>query len=503
MRKIRIGEKLPYNNIEQTGSQVSDSYPLLDSKGNVIYFHSFDYEPFNVYNQWGGSDGYDVYKFDNGMIGISNTQDGGGFGSTFFGASCNMGSGWQLFPSNISCTNTTNSSSGSYNTHNCSISGQGQWPISGVYWEQEGEDFPGNCPKSYSKNTLTSWEVQPSFLFGGKNYNPTKVMPTLVSYHGFETDDGINPTASFLAQAHLEVFYYTQFYGLTRWEVWQPLAQNPPNNGNVEKQCSGSAEATYKNVKFIKIDCHDWSAVRSLGDAPVLPPWPLVNGNLLSKFHFGAGSLAADATRSKIPSSLWHRFGTSKLGHVTNWSLKVGKDSTDSKNGNGVNYLAINCGVSGPDDACGPLGSQGVYQDVPISTAMALTASKSKLSSGTKSNISASNTFLFGANVRTQTGTGTFQVALQLLSISGKVLWQEVAVDSVGSDNGAQVPESIYLSCKFISKVVDVPTMQSLTTIHAKVKSDPPQTLRLVLIPGDDKTYFILDAFLNKFPKPQ
>jgi hypothetical protein len=142
--------------------------------------------------------------------------------------------------------------------------------------------------------------------------------------------------------------------------------------------------------------------------------------------------------------------------------------------------------------------------------------SKAKLTLGlglANPSSSASNTFLFGANVRTQSGPGYFQIALQLISKSGKVLWQDVAGDTVGPENGAQAPESIYLSSKFISKRTDIPLTFLRTTNASRLsssiavglgaKDDTPDKLRLLLIPGDEKTYFVLDAFLNKYPKPR
>lgn len=98
MRKIQPSDPLPYNNFEQLGYQICDSYILLDTKGKNLYFHNFDYAPFNEFNQYSGSDGYDVYKIMSNTVSISNTKDGGGYGSTFFGSGCSFGNGWALFP---------------------------------------------------------------------------------------------------------------------------------------------------------------------------------------------------------------------------------------------------------------------------------------------------------------------------------------------------------------------------------------------------------------------
>lgn len=167
MRKYQIGDPLVYSNIDQFSYQISDSYTLLDKSGQYLIFHSFDYEPFNVFNQHSGSDGYDVYSVGSEVVSITNTKDGGGYGSTFFGSSCSFGEAWVLFP-----------------TVGFTEPGQSFYPISGVYWEKNGEEFPGGCPNGYSADTLTSWELLEKFSFGGMNANRIKAMDTLLSYHG-------------------------------------------------------------------------------------------------------------------------------------------------------------------------------------------------------------------------------------------------------------------------------------------------------------------------------
>ena len=296
LRKLKPGESFPYTNYEQTSSQISDSFALVDNLGNNIILHSFDYMPFNDFNQHSGSDGYDVYSIGTTDVSVSNTKDGGGYGSTFFGNKCSYGNGWALFPK-----------------EDFLVGGQGFWPISGVYWEQSGQEPPGKCPSSYSTNTLTLWQLYPSFNFGDTTGNALKIMDTVVSYHGFETDDGETPTSSFLAQGHLEVFYFTEFYGITRWEVWVPPASTAATttitkastsyrvgSGQQMLECSGSAEAVFKGQSFLKTNCHDWSNVKMLA-VPVLPLWPIINSNLLQHFHFTDGLSDADGL------GLWHR----------------------------------------------------------------------------------------------------------------------------------------------------------------------------------------------------
>ena len=98
MRKYKVGDPLVYSNIDQFGYQISDSYSLLDKSGQHLIFHSFDYEPFNVFNQHSGSDGYDVYSVGSDVVSRTNTKDGGGYGSTFLDLLVPLGMHGYYFP---------------------------------------------------------------------------------------------------------------------------------------------------------------------------------------------------------------------------------------------------------------------------------------------------------------------------------------------------------------------------------------------------------------------
>jgi hypothetical protein len=454
LRNLKVGEAFPYNNYEQTGGQISDSFALLDANGGPLYIHTFDYYPFNQFNQHSGSDGYDVYHVSDKTVSYSNTKDGGGYGSTFYGKNCNFGDGWVLFPTSNFLT-----SSGE--------GGEGYWPISGVYWEQKGQPFPGSCPNGYSTNTNTLWELLPSFEFSGINSNPSKFMDTIVSYHGYETDDGVNPTSNFMQQGHLEVFYFTKEYGITRWEVWAPIVDSISRSASGWTECSGSQYGTFKKVNFTKINCHDWSNVKVLGQS-VLPAWPLVNANLLQHFHFESSKYLVD---SNSLVGLWHRFGG------IDWGIGLSSGGSDNNNGVGVSYLSVSCGAS----SCGQAGSQAVYQDVPFVFS-------------NNSNIS-SYRFLYGVNAKTVSGTGSLQIALQALDSGNKVKWQNVVTcEDLRDDNGdgrAGEAESVYLSSRFISSTVTIPNDASTVGVNL---------LRFLIIPNTPKTFQIVDSFLNPFP---
>src|SRR5438045_3510739 len=63
-------------------------------------------------------------------------------------------------------------------------------------------------------------------------------MDTLISYHGFQS------SLNFLFRGNLEVFYFTREYGMTRWEVWTTISQNPKPTS----ECTTPATQTLNNV---------------------------------------------------------------------------------------------------------------------------------------------------------------------------------------------------------------------------------------------------------------
>lgn len=125
-RKLQVGEPLPYNNFDQeyvgfVQRQGHHSIPVTSLSGNILYVNTYDYRPFDVYNLYEGSDGGDIYTIQNGWATALNTQDGGGYSTTFFGSGCTVGNAWNFFP------------------ESGFLSGGSQTiPIFGVYWEQSG-----------------------------------------------------------------------------------------------------------------------------------------------------------------------------------------------------------------------------------------------------------------------------------------------------------------------------------------------------------------------------
>lgn len=437
IRKIKPGDPLPYHNIEQMGYQQRDAYPVVDPANRKAWIiATYDWSPFNTFNLYNGTDGYDVYSVANGWASIVNTSDGGGYGQTFFGSNCTVGGGWVLFPASGFLS-----------------SGQAAVPIADQYWEQSGQSYPGSCPPGYSTNTQTSWKHQTNFQFGGRNGNPTKAMDTVISYHGFQSGP------AFLNSGHLEVFYFTREYGITRWEVWTPIQQHPTPTA----ECSGPGQVKYQGVTFIVQSCHDWSSVtQPLPSSAQLPVWPIPNISVLQKPHFDGDITPA-----------WGAVGTSPAGNPVSWSTANSTAARDTASSPiGVRYLIINCGA-GSDGQCGGFG-EGVFQDVPANRFVA------------------SGLYGFGVNARTEAGqaSGMIGVAVQQLDAAGNLLSSDTAVGTVSSDNGTSPSigeaDSVYLSTTFI---------QGTTVINPQAA-----TVRFLISPQTAQTFDVLDAWLAPWP---
>ena len=123
---------------------------------------------------FGPGDGFDVYRVENGYVTGGGTRDGGGYSSSFFRPRLQTFRWLGAVSRQFSHQLTTRAE------------GRGVFPIRGVYWEQMGEAWPGNCEpdKGFSKNTLTTWSFETDHIFGGL-YGTRRIdLDTIVSTHG-------------------------------------------------------------------------------------------------------------------------------------------------------------------------------------------------------------------------------------------------------------------------------------------------------------------------------
>lgn len=475
LRELRPGEPLPYhkhNQVEphnpaspQSGIdrdsdfELHDSYPVRALDGTLLSIDPFGFEPDRSNAPL---DGYDVYRIDNGWTSVEETRDSGGFSITWYGDNCKPYNGWVFYP--LADLTPSGIKAGETNK-----------PISGVYWEKDGEHWPGNCPstspsqapptqslsakqlchpgascpsKDYEE-PLTSWEFLPKYPFAGIGSNPVKRLDAIRSVHGFIDSPG------FVEEGDLEVFYFTKLYGSTRWEDWMPVQEvqaNPQYQRLAEqasKYCHGTGDVEYHGMKFVVTYCRDWSAVTVL-DKPELPlPWPVPDLNLLQNYHFDQGL------------ANWKR---AESGNALQLSLKTSTEERDlwhmQPGGDGIRYLALTCAAD-----CS--AANAIYQDVPITA---------KTSSGH---------YTLGVRVRAEDHAGALRVAVTMLDRNGKVLGEKSFSESAPMPGGSGA-NSVVLSGNF--ELMSFPI-----TINRQVS-----VLRFSISPTTSGTVDIADTWLMR-----
>jgi hypothetical protein len=492
LRNPAIGEKLPYFKHDQpmpglpSGYQRHDSYPALDAAGNEIIVNPF------YYGDHPGN-GVDIYRVMDGWTSAAETQDGGGFSTTFFGMVHGVVkpyNGWVFFSQSLldSPTQTFTVKA----------------PIAGRYWEQNGEYWPGTTPTTLGTDSETTFRFVRNCAFGGMNGNPVKKMDAIKVVHGYLSaapQGNQNWHDHFMQKGHLEVFYFTQPYGSTRWEAWVLLSTlgdcNAPSAlrtkalltatrclPTVDQRFLYPSDLSQQTMnKFITathqgedgqkhtyalIDARDWSGVTLLDSPELHPICPVACQNLMTNFHFNATGF----------SPPWKRFGISKEGNLINWSLAQSKATLDAhynQNGSagGVCYLMVNTGgTPNPDQ-------QAIYQDIPVS--------------GLQSGI-----YAISARVRSQAGPGTMKLALQQLDSDGGCTVEIVAVRDVGEKNPSGAT-STYSGPTDYSTNASVVLSSTLIAARGPVTLRPNATfLRFLLLPQTANTFDVVDANVSR-----
>jgi len=343
-RRLALGDPIPYlrhdqpgkNNDHPDGFQRHDARPMIDMHaGTIVSANDFDFdyiEPYGIMHP-GDGDGFDLYRVVDGYVGGGSTRDGSGYSQTFFGPDCRPYGGWIFFPVIF------------LQSLQPGANGRGVFPLHGDYWEQNGEPWPGRCAtnQNFSRDTLTTWEFIPAYPFGGHNGTTPKQIDAVVSTHGLPVQHNSQ------SHYHLERFYFTDLYGVTRWEAWVPNSENPKTSEN----CGGPTQMTYEGVDFTLSDCRDWSVVDLINPPRSHLPWAYPEANLLQNWHFDHDGMEP-----------WQRTNvTSDLGNIINWGRFTSTGSADvqhSQNHIGVRYLQTNCG----GHQCTP--GEAIYQDVPV-----------------------------------------------------------------------------------------------------------------------------------------
>jgi hypothetical protein len=446
-RRLGLSDPMPYLRHDQPGRNGDhpngyhrvDSHPIIDvHTRTIVAANDFDFDYVAPYGAMhpGDGDGADLYRVANGYATGGATRDGGGYSQTFFGPDCKPYGGWIFFPVSF------------LGSLRPGAAGRGAFPIRGAYWEQNGEPWPGRCTpgRGFARDTLTTWEFAPAHPFGGLNGTTTKYIDAVVSTHGRPMRLGPLP------RFHLERFYFTDLYGLTRWEAWAPSS----DHGKTTESCAGDTQMTYEGISFTLAGCRDWSVVQLINPPRPRLPWPYPVANLLQNWHFDHDGMAP-----------WQRTAaTSEVGNIINWGQFTSRGPADlrySQTRVGVRYLQINCGGR----QCNP--DQAICQDVPIA------------------GLPSPSAYDYGfSGVIHGTENGSIAVTLSERDRDGKELWRTSFDATVKTDyRGKRAADSVYNSSSVF------------------LETSPPVTLkpgavglRFSLSPRTPAQYDILDTWL-------
>ena len=457
MRPLAVGDPLPYRKLDQTGLQYKDIYPRVAADGTPLIVLSFHWvDPKNggasTFKIW--EDGYDAYAVRDGWASGSETRIGTGeYGTTFMGSGCKPYSGLIFMPDRFAGPSA--------------MTGSAKQPTATAAWEENGDDWPGACPSRYVTDQLTSWAHYPSLDFGGVGSVPRKSLEAVVTTMGLRQSPDPKIMSAWMGYGHLEVFYFTKLYGLTRWEFWvpdsqftnggrEPAAQTQQRAAGVSGRClplqteasasftpaGGASPGTrftmkYQGTEFTMTDCRDWTNI-VVQNPPIQPPaWPVSGLNLLHNFHFSKGSIQSLAS--------WN---TSLLKHAS-MQLSATKDDTTKDTPtplHGVVYMRFNCA-----GGCGE--KETVFQDLPVEADTPHTA-----------------LYTLGAVARSEAGTGKLEVELTQLGADHGVLSKteftaDLPSQELGCDNHGQhcktysydrTTGSVILSSTFVNQTFPV-----------------------------------------------
>ncbi|WP_158747744.1 hypothetical protein [Acidisphaera sp. L21] len=434
MRSIKLGERLPYRNHDQPdaghpqGYLYKDNYPVLDGAGHSQILSTIDWIDGSSYGYKPGRDGFDVFTIRDGWVSDLETHSRQEFSTTFFGEGCVPYNGLPFFPINKPIA-----------------SGDAKLPIFPVHWEQLGQPAPGICePAKLTRETLTSWRFMPGAKFGGMKGSPAKTMDAVVTTMGFTNTPG------FKARGHLEVFYFTKFYGMTRWESWTPSSQP----AKATDACEGSTSMTYQGMDFTMSACRDYSATQPAASPLPLPPWPASPLNILQNFHFGQGMAG------------WKTTGPG-MDHAVSIQKTREKDDVAMAPGSpGLSYLQV-------DTKAGVIAHGAVYQDVPAASVPP-------------------GRYSIGMIGRANGGTASVVLSLQQIAADGSLIAASSEPVTLGSTDAAR---------RFDGSTSKV-WASDFKTASVMLKGDPrASTIRFVVAPQSASEVDLISAWLLRDPE--
>ncbi|MBN8527746.1 MAG: hypothetical protein J0M36_00750 [Caulobacterales bacterium] len=237
-RKLQIGEPLPYHKIDTGNYQISDSFPISSNDGvsravQTYFFTSninkdplFPNQPF----QYQPQGGYNILGADANWISYRGTSDPGSYWQPWWTNNCQT-MGWRLFPNN--------SSAFSYGNN---IHGLATYP---------------ECPSSVpTGNANLEWTLYSNynFIVSTTDTSKNRQLDTLAGYHFSRDGNGV--------VGDLEISFFTQEYGATRWEAWKRDVPSVAVQAMMDERCPGVPhQDTFHGATYYMHDCRNWTTV--------------------------------------------------------------------------------------------------------------------------------------------------------------------------------------------------------------------------------------------------
>jgi hypothetical protein len=302
-RKLAVGESLPYHKTDYQGYQISDSYPINDlngiAKGVQTYFFTSELNTDSLFlNQvhfntvpalsTGPSGpppaGYNILGTDGAHIFFSGTGDGTAYWQPWWTSSC-QARGWLTLP-------------------------VATMPIAYGGANSPAKNYP-NCTGATDLNTV-EWNST------NYTYATGKTIPTAYEFHYYD------------GYAGFEANYFTEIYGVTRFESWLSNTYASGPDPDAQAACPNSTyTASLHGKTMYMTGCRDWTTIvqpsapwnpnATSPSDPLVQNWtvdPLYTStNILQNTHMG-GTTLAPAT---CPLTPWQRSYTAPS--VLNWAF--------------------------------------------------------------------------------------------------------------------------------------------------------------------------------------
>jgi hypothetical protein len=291
-RDLLPTDTVPYYRTDG-GADYAYGFPVTGPANETMYVMAREFAPQNQPANWyvtpsyfPGHSHWDLYRIQNAWVSNAATRDVSGLNQIFFGNTSGTATpynGWIDFPvtylSNPGATQSTNV------------------PVSGLYWEEQGLPWPVPAqPAPTSLGTQTTWQFNPAYTFASG-----KQLATIISEH----QSAPNTTSHNPDNGHMEIWYFTQPYGPSRWEVWaaEKCLANSCSSYIINNNCTAVPPSPFpygtKTYTYYRTNCRDWTVTAPASPGSTVPPLPIPQANILSNPHFSddpvgtAGSLTA------------------------------------------------------------------------------------------------------------------------------------------------------------------------------------------------------------------